>query len=82
MTREEKRTADLCDEIIARAARMMVADVGANIPMMLDRLLTYAAAQIVSMDGSRDAAQIFRRLADNIEAGAFATLEGKRGAVN
>lgn len=40
---EERRKA-ACDMIVERAARMMVQEVGTSPGMMLDRLLTYAAA--------------------------------------
>ncbi|MET4127169.1 hypothetical protein [Roseovarius sp. MBR-6] len=79
---DESKTVSLCDEIVYRAACLMIEEAGADIVTVLDRLLTYSAAQAVSMDGAQDTAAIFRHLADRIEAGAFASLEGKRGKVN
>lgn len=73
----EAATKAACDQIIHRAARMMVEGAGAPIPMMLDRLLTYAAAQACSIDGSPRTAEVFRRLADNIEAGLFHSVTGE-----
>ena len=75
-------TRALCDEIVARAAHMMVTEAQADISTALDRLLTYSAAQVVSIDGSAKAAALFRHIADQIEAGAFAHLEGKPGKLN
>lgn len=71
-----------CDTILERAAVMMVAEVGASIPLMIDRLLTYAAAQAATMEGSAVTAEHFRRFADQIEGGLFWSITGenKRGA--
>lgn len=66
-----------CDAIIERAAEMMVAGAGASIPMMIDRMLTYAAAQAATMEGSAVTAQHFRRFADQIEGGLFWSLTGE-----
>ena len=74
--REERQKA-LCDTIITRAAHMMIDEVKAPMPMMLDRLLTYAAAQACSIEGSPKTAAVFRRLADNIEAGIFHSITGE-----
>lgn len=75
-------TRTLCDEIIGRAAHLMVTEAGADISTTLDRLLTYSAAQVVAIDGGDKAAALFRHIADQIEAGAFAHLEGKPGTMN
>jgi hypothetical protein len=72
----------LCDEIVARAAHLMVTEADADIGMALDRMLTYSAAQAVSIDGSAKTAALFRHIADQIEAGAFAHLEGSPGKLN
>lgn len=72
----------LCDEIVDRAARLMVTEAGADISTALDRMLTYSAAQVVSIDGSVKGAALFRHIADQIDAGAFAHLEGKPGILN
>ena len=76
--REERKKA-LCDTIITRAATMMIAEVGASMPMMLDRMLTYAAAQACSIDGSPRTAAVFRDLANNIEGGLFHSVTGENG---
>ncbi|MBU1313978.1 MAG: hypothetical protein ACK4P4_18485, partial [Allorhizobium sp.] len=76
--REERQKA-LCDTIITRAATMMVEEVGASVPMMLDRMLTYAAAQACCNDGSPRTAAIFRDLANNIEGGLFHRVTGENG---
>ena len=68
--REERQRA-LCDQIVYRAARMMLGEVKAPMPMVLDRLLTFAAAQAVAVDGEVKTALAFRVLADRIEAGLF-----------
>lgn len=66
-----------CDAIIERAAEMMVGSVGASIPMMIDRMLTYAAAQAATLEGSAVTAQHFRRFADSIEDGLFWSITGE-----
>lgn len=58
-----------CDQIIYRAARLMVEGNGASVPLMLDRLLSFAAAQATATDGKRRAAEAFREMACRIEAG-------------
>ncbi len=74
--RDERRRA-VCDQIIYRAATMMVGEAGAPVPMMIDRLLTFAAAQAAANEGSARAAKLFRQLADNVERGAFNDLTGE-----
>lgn len=59
-----------CDQIIYRAARLMVEGNGASVPLMLDRLLSFAAAQATATDGKMRAAEAFREMACRIEAGA------------
>lgn len=59
-----------CDQIIYRAARLMVEGNGASVPLMLDRLLSFAAAQATATDGKAKAAEAFREMAVRIEAGA------------
>ncbi|WEX87182.1 hypothetical protein PZN02_003549 [Sinorhizobium garamanticum] len=66
-----------CDAIIERAAEMMVAGAGASIPMMIDRMLTYAAAQAATLEGSAVTAEHFRRFAENIEGGLFWSITGE-----
>lgn len=73
----EERQKSLCDTIISRAAHMMVDELKAPIPMMLDRLLTYAAAQACAVDGSPKTAAAFRQFAANIEGGLFHSITGE-----
>ncbi|WP_105370607.1 hypothetical protein [Neorhizobium huautlense] len=61
----------LCDQLITGAVRMMIEDAGAPVPLILDRLLTFAAAQSCAMDGKAKTAAAFRDLATRIEAGAL-----------
>lgn len=65
-----------CDLTLSRATELMHEEGGASVQMILDRLLTYSAAQscVIDPDG---AARMFRHIADQIEAGKFAHLEGK-----
>ncbi|MDF8353221.1 hypothetical protein [Ensifer adhaerens] len=74
--RDERRKA-LCDEIIHRAAKMMVEEVGASMGMMLDRVMTFAAAHACTIDGSPKTATAFRDLADKIEEGIFHSVTGE-----
>ncbi|WP_252911680.1 hypothetical protein [Aliihoeflea aestuarii] len=73
---EERRRAT-CDLILTRAAQLMVDEAEAPVGMVLDRLLTYAAAQACTIDGSPTTARNFRLLADRIEAGIFHSLTGE-----
>lgn len=68
---------EACDLIVVRAVELMVLRLGTPMPMMLDRILSYAAAQTCSIDGKPAAARMFRSLADNIEAGRFDTYPGE-----
>jgi uncharacterized protein len=71
---DERTEADkkkLCDLVVEQAAQMMVVGFGAPIPMMVDRLLTYGAAQIASMHGSAHTAEVLRHLARNVEGGVL-----------
>lgn len=70
----EAKLRQACDQIVERAAEMMVG-AGAAPEMAMDRLLTYCAAQAASWHGSAEAAAIFRQLADTIEGGIFAHLD-------
>ena len=70
-----KEIAAFCDGITHRAATMMIEEGGASLEMVIDRLLTFAAAQAVSIDGSEQTAKVFRQLADRIQQGAFARIE-------
>lgn len=75
-TLNEERKAR-CDAIIERAAEIMVAEVGATVPQMLDRMLTFCAAQAASLEGSAVTAQHFRAFADSIEGGLFWSITGE-----
>ncbi len=75
----EQETKRLCDTIVARAAVMMQEN-GASVPMILDRLLTYSAAQAYFDIGPELTAELLRTTADNIEGGAFDYLNRKRAA--
>lgn len=66
-----------CDTILERAAVMMVAEVGASIPLMIDRMLTYAAAQAATLEGSAVTAEHFRLFAKQIEGGLFWSITGE-----
>ena len=66
-----------CDLVIERAAVMMAGEVGASVEMILDRMLTYAAAQAATIDGSPRTATVFRELADKIEGGLFHSITGE-----
>ncbi len=68
-----------CDLVIERAVEMMVGELGATFPMMLDRMLTYAGAQACTIEGSPATAKTFHRLADNIAAGCFYSVTGEGG---
>lgn len=60
-----------CDLILSRAVEMMQGEVGAEVGMIIDRLLTFSAAQAVLNDGTERAAAVFRMIADKIEGGAL-----------
>ncbi|MGC9445993.1 hypothetical protein [Cereibacter johrii] len=63
------------DLIVQRMASMLTGSLRAPLPMVLDRVVTWAAAQAVSVNGATRTAEGFRQLADQIERGAFAHLE-------
>ena len=75
---EEAGRKDACDKLITGAARIMVHEIGAPVDEMLDRLLTYVAAQACASHGSEAAAATFRIMADRIEGGLFGALEPRR----
>ncbi|WP_299837500.1 hypothetical protein [uncultured Jannaschia sp.] len=76
-THEE--TKSLCDTIVTQAA-MAMQENGASVELILDRLLTYSAAQAYFDTGPEYTAALFRSIADNIEGGAFSHLDKKREA--
>jgi hypothetical protein len=74
---EQKKAA--CDVIVERAAEMMFSEVAAPIEMIIDRLVTYAVAQMVLIDGKHGAASVCKTVALQVEAGAFdSVLRGKQ----
>tara|TARA_R100000365_G_scaffold3600_1_gene12567 strand:+ start:6417 stop:6674 length:258 start_codon:yes stop_codon:yes gene_type:complete len=77
MKNETHRRKQNCDLIVERAARMMVDEAGASVPMMLDRMLTYVAAQACLNDGSAKTAIAFRVMAQKIEDGLFHPVTGE-----
>jgi hypothetical protein len=79
MPRGQNAARDFCDETIEGAVELM-ARKGAPIEMILDRLLTYAGAQIVFIEGKEDAIASLHKLAENIEAGAFDAIDAQRAA--
>lgn len=66
-----------CDEIITGAARIIVHEVGITVPQMVDRMLTFAAAQSCATDGRAAASAAFRAIAEQIDNGIFAAVEPK-----
>ncbi|WP_265502217.1 hypothetical protein [Paracoccus beibuensis] len=74
MTPTEKQK-KACDRTITKAGRTMISSIGASPEMMLDRLLTFAAAHMVSFTSKEEAAEAFRRCADAVESGIFDHLE-------
>lgn len=70
----------LCDLIVERAATMAMQVPGATLPMILDRFLSFAAAQAVAADGVIRTAEHFRDFADRIDHDSvFAHLEQSSG---
>jgi hypothetical protein len=66
-----------CDKLLELATETMVIQAGAPVEMVIDRLVTYAAAQICSIEGSKRAAEVFRDVADKIDAGLFHRITGE-----
>jgi hypothetical protein len=67
---EAAKLQSVCDRCVEVAAETMF-DAGASLGMIVDRLLTYAIAQMVVADGSKVTAHNLRYMSANIEAGAF-----------
>jgi len=63
------------DLAISRTARTAVGSFGASFEILIDRMLTYAAAQMVSMGGKAHAAAALRKCADVVEGGLFDHLD-------
>lgn len=66
-----------CDKLIDVAVDTMATQAGASLEMILDRLLTYSAASVCSIEGSPRAAEVFRTIADQIDAGLFHRVTGE-----
>lgn len=78
---QEAQRRNVCDEVIGRATKIMVEEVGASIEMMLDRLFTYAAAQSFHTQGKANTVRAMREMAKNIEDGALDDLHLNTGEV-
>lgn len=72
MTDDEMKKA--CDTIMEGAVAQM-SDLGVPIGMLLDRLFTFGAAQSCGVSGSKFTADMFRFMADRIDAGVFNHLD-------
>lgn len=60
-----------CDRAITKAAKLMIGSIGASHEVMLDRLLTFTAAQMVAITGKAETAEAFRQCAKTVEGGIF-----------
>ncbi|WP_170332466.1 hypothetical protein [Ruegeria arenilitoris] len=59
MTRTDQKDEEqifACGQIVSNTAHMMQDEVGASVETIIDRMLTYAVAQMVSFSGSVEAA--------------------------
>lgn len=74
MTKHERKEPLTPDMILERAAELMI-EIGASPELMVDRMLTYGAAQAVSLGGAKATGEAFRGMAGRIEEGLFAHLE-------
>ncbi|WP_234890364.1 hypothetical protein [Agrobacterium vitis] len=74
---KNERLKAFCDAVITHAAAMMTEDAGAPVEMVLDRILTFAGAQVSKIEGSPRAAAVFREVADQIDAGLFHSVTGE-----
>lgn len=72
LTDEQRR--QFCDLVVHRAATLME-EHGAGLSMILDRFLTFSAAQAVVIDGKANTAAVFRQLAETVEGGTFDHLK-------
>lgn len=64
-------------DVALRLAAASCQERGATVPLILDRMLTFAAAQAALIDGSAQTARQFRQMADRIEAGCFYSITGE-----
>jgi uncharacterized protein with PIN domain len=60
-----------CDALIAEACETIQREMGADVELILDRLLTYAAAQMVMTTSKAEAAAAFRQCAKTVQSGLF-----------
>lgn len=60
-----------CDALLSEACETMQKEMGAEVELILDRLLTYAAAQMVLTSGKAEAAKAFRQCAKMVQSGIF-----------
>lgn len=72
----ESELKSFCDKLVEIAAEGMEA-AGAPISMIIDRLMTYTAAQMCTIDGSPKTAGTFRDLAEKIDGGMFHRITGE-----
>jgi len=70
----EKKKSALTDELLYSTAKNLTEN-GIELPMLLDRILTFGAAQAVASCGVSTSAEIFRSIAKQIEAGAFMHID-------
>lgn len=81
MTERDVKLNNACDRLLELSAGDMQS-LGAEPERIVDRMLTYGAAQIVCWHGGARAAEVLRTLADNVAAGSFARMDptslGKR----
>lgn len=74
MTDQELALNRGCDALLEIYGRDMLA-LGADPARIVDRMLTYAAAQVVCWHGAAHAAAVLRRVADQVEAGALSRVD-------
>ena len=74
MTKDDAELRRQCDLPVSTCAEIAV-ERGVSIPMLLDRLLTFAAAHAVSIEGTPATARAFRTMAENVESGIFARFD-------
>jgi hypothetical protein len=84
MTEQETETSrrQACDAIVARAAELMVEDMGAPLPMVIDRMLTFAIAQAVCIEGVEATGEAVRQMQAALDSGTFDHLDKTRGRRN
>lgn len=75
---DEAKLKQLIDEALDAAARVALSD-GANLGMVIDRMMTFAAAQACLTNGSPDVAKQFHAMGDRIAGGLFHCITGEGG---